>query len=378
MARDLARSVKGVSEEERIFVATQWQLMWWKFRRHKLAVAGTIAILLMYGLALFCEFIGPYEPELTFIKYKLAPPSPVHIRDAEGNWHWPFVYRIVRTKDPETLRNLYDEDTTTRYPIRFFVHSTPVRYWGIFEWDLHLFGLDVPHEEQGVFLFGADRLGRDLFTRLCYGARVSLSIGLVGVFLSTTIGILLGGVSGYYGGLVDTAVQRVIEFLRNIPTLPLWMALSAAVPPHWPILRVYFAINIILSLQGWTGMAQVTRSRFLSLREEDFVMAAKLCGTSEMRIIIRHMVPAFTSYIIASLTLSVPGMILGETSLSFLGLGLRPPAISWGVLLQEANNLRSLVLAWWVLLPGVAVVIAVTAFNFFGDGLRDAADPYSR
>ncbi len=378
MTATLGKTIEAVSEEEKLFVATQWQLMWWKFRRHKLAMAGTVAIILMYGLALFCEFIGPYEPELTFIKYKLAPPSPIHIRDVEGKWHLPFVFKIVRTKDPETLRNLYDEDTTTRYQIRFFVHSTPVRYWGLFESDLHLFGLDVPQEEQGIFLFGADRLGRDLFTRLCYGARVSLSIGLVGVFLSTTIGILLGGVSGYYGGLVDTAVQRVIEFLRNIPTLPLWMALSAAVPPTWPILRVYFAINIILSLQGWTGMAQVTRSRFLSLREEDFVMSAKLAGASEMRIIVVHMVPAFTSYIIASLTLSVPGMILGETSLSFLGLGLRPPAISWGVLLQEANNLRSLVLAWWVLLPGLAVVVAVIAFNFFGDGLRDAADPYSR
>jgi len=365
-------------QEENIFVATQWQLMWWKFRKHKLAMFSAVIVLLLYLVALFCEFVGPYDPEQFFPQYKLAPPTKIHLRDAEGKVHRPFVYKIVRTRDPETFRSIYNEDTTTLYPIRLFVRGGTIEWWGLFETDLHLFGLDVPHEEQGVFLFGADRMGRDLFTRLCYGARISLSIGLVGVFLSMILGILIGGISGYYGGLTDAIIQRLIEFIRSMPTVPLWMALSAALPVEWPVLRIYFGITVILSLIGWTGLARVVRGRFLALREEDFVMAARLAGSGEMRIIVRHMVPSFLSYIIASLTLAIPGMILGETGLSFIGLGLRPPAISWGVLLQESQNLRSLVLASWVLLPGLAVVIAVLAFNFLGDGLRDAADPYSR
>jgi len=365
-------------DEERLFVATQWQLMWWKFRRHKMAMVSGVIIILLYLVALAAEFVGPYDPEQFFPKYKLAPPTRIHIRDAEGRFRAPFVYRIVRTKDPETLRNIYTEDMETIYPIRFLVRGSPYKWWGMWEGNLHLFGLDVPHAEQGVFLLGADRMGRDLFTRLCYGARLSLSIGLVGVLMSLFIGILLGGFSGYYGGPIDTAIQRVIEFLRTIPQIPLWMALSAAVPADWPIVRVYFGITLILSLISWTGMARVVRGRFLALREEDFVMAAKLAGSSELRVILRHMVPSFTSHIIASLTLSIPDMILGETGLSFIGLGLRPPAISWGVLLQESQNLRSLVLAWWVLLPGIAVIVTVLAFNYFGDGVRDAADPYGR
>jgi peptide/nickel transport system permease protein len=377
MTTDIVKVVQ-TKEDERIFVATQWQLMWWKFRKHKMAVASAIVIMLLYLIAIFAEFVGPYDPEQFFPKYKLAPPTEIHIRDMQGRFHRPFVYRIVRTKDPETLRNIYNEDTETRYDIRFLVRGTPIEWWGLWETEWHLFGLDVPHEEQGVFLLGADRMGRDLFTRLCYGARLSLSIGLVGVLMSLGIGVLLGGVSGYYGGVVDTIIQRVIEFLRTIPHVPLWMALSAAVPAEWPVVRVYFGITVILSLIGWTGMARVVRGRFLALREEDFVMAAQLAGSSELRIIVRHMVPSLFSHIIASLTLSIPSMILGETGLSFLGLGLRPPAISWGVLLQESQNLRSLVLAWWVLLPGIAVIIAVLAFNYFGDGLRDAADPYAR
>ena len=378
MATPRNGAVARIKEEERVFVATQWQLMWWKFRKHRMAVISAALIILFYFIAIFCEFVGPYDPELPFIKYKYAPPTKVHLRDANGKWHAPFVYRIERSKDPETLRNLYDEDTTTRYPLRFFVRGTPYKMWGLFPSDWHLFGLDVPHEEQGAFLVGADRLGRDLFSRLCYGARISLSIGMVGVFLSLTIGILLGGVSGYYGGVLDTMIQRTIEFVRSIPSIPLWMSLSAALPATWPVVRIYFGVTIILSLISWTGMARVVRGRFLTLREEDFVMSARLCGSSELRVILRHMVPSFLSHIIASLTLSIPGMILSETGLSFIGLGLRAPAISWGVLLQEAQNLKSLALAPWVFAPGGFVILTVFAFNFLGDGLRDAADPYAR
>jgi len=367
----------GKTEDERIFVATQWQLIWWKFRKHKMAMVSGVIIILFYLVAIFAEFVGPYDPEQFFPKYKLAPPTKVHLFH-QGKLQRPFVYRIVRTKDPETLRDLYNEDTETPLPIRFLIRGTEYEFWGQWPASLHLFGLDVPHKEQGIFLLGADRLGRDVFSRLCYGARLSLSVGLVGVLLSLFIGIVLGGVSGYYGGVVDTVIQRVIEFLRTMPSIPLWMALSAAIPVDWPIVRVYFGITVILSLIGWTGMARVVRGRFLALREEDFVMAAKLAGSSELRIILRHMAPSFFSHIIASLTLSIPNMILSETGLSFIGLGLRPPAISWGVLLQEAQNLRSLVLAWWVLLPGFAVIISVLAFNYFGDGVRDAADPYGR
>ena len=366
-------------EEEKIYVAPYWKLMWWRFRKHKMALVSVAILVLFYAVGIFCELVAPYDPEQYFVKYKLAPPSKIYIRDAEGNLHWPFVYRIVRERDPETMRNIYTEDTETRYPIRLFVRGTEYEMWGLFTTDLHLFSLPVSQEEQGIFLLGADRLGRDMFSRLCYGARISLSIGLVGVFLSLTLGIVLGGVSGYYGGRLDMIIQRVIEFIRTIPDIPLWMALSAALPPDWPVIRLYFGITVILSLIGWTGMARVVRGRFLALREEDFVLAARLAGSSEMRIILRHMVPSFLSYIIASLTLAIPGMILAETGLSFIGLGLRAPAISWGVLLQEANNVRSLAQAPWVLFgPAVFIVTAVLAFNFMGDGLRDAADPYAR
>ena len=365
-------------EEEKIYVAPYWKLMWWRFRKHKMALISVGVLLLFYLVAAFCEFVAPYDPAQFFVKYKLAPPSRIHIRDTEGNFHRPFVYKIIRTRDPDTFRNVYTEDTSTMYPIKFFVRGTEYEMWGLWTMDIHLFGLPVPHEEQGIFLVGADRLGRDLFSRLCYGARISLSICLVGAFLSLTIGIVLGGISGYYGGRIDTFIQRVIELLRSIPSIPLWMALSAALPADWPVERLYFGITVILSLVGWTWMARVVRGRFLSLREEDFVMAAQLAGSSERRIILRHMVPAFLSYIIASLTLAIPNLILAETGLSFIGLGLRAPAISWGVLLQEATNVRSLALAPWVFAPAVCVVVAVLAFNFVGDGFRDAADPYAR
>jgi peptide/nickel transport system permease protein len=371
--------IEGFSEEEeKLYVASFKQLMWWRFKRHRMALISLGVLIGFYFVVVFAEFVAPYDPEQFFIKYKLAPPTRIRIRDSEGDFHWPFVYKIIRERDPETLRQNYVDDTSTMYPIRFFTRGTEYEWLGLITTDIHLFGLDVPHEEQGIFLLGADRLGRDLFSRLCYGARVSLTIGLVGVFLSLVIGVVLGGISGYYGGTIDTVIQRVIEFIRTIPSIPLWMALSAALPRDWPVTRVYFGITIILSLVGWTWMARVVRGRFLSMREEDFVLSARLTGSSEMRIILIHMVPLFLSYIIASLTLSIPNMILAETGLSFIGLGLRPPAISWGVLLQEAQNVSSLALAPWVFTPAIAVIIAVLAFNFLGDGLRDAADPYAR
>ncbi|MGC9468928.1 MAG: ABC transporter permease [Anaerolineae bacterium] len=369
----------GVDEEgERLYVASQWQLMWWKFRKHKMAMVSGVILIVFYLIAIFCEFVAPYDPAAYFARYKLAPPTLVRIIDSEGRLRRPFIYGRVRERDPETLAYTYPDDTSAIYPIKFFVRGTPYEMWGLWETDLHLFGIEADREEQGIFLFGADRLGRDLFSRVCYGARISLSIGLIGVLLSLFLGILLGGISGYYGGRVDAIIQRVIEFIRTIPTIPLWMALSAALPPGWPILRVYFGITIILSLIGWTGMARVVRGRFLSLREEDFVLAARLSGSSEVRVIMRHMVPSFLSHIIASLTLSIPAAIIGETGLSYIGLGLRAPAISWGVLLQEAQNVRSIALAPWVFAPAVTVVLSVFAFNFLGDGLRDAADPYAR
>jgi peptide/nickel transport system permease protein len=370
----------GLGSEDRIFVATQWQLMWWKFRKHRLAIVGGIVLIILYLTAILADFIAPNDPNLFNKLYPYAPPQPIRFVDENGFRLRPYVYGLKRERDPKTLGVVFEVDKEVKYPVRLFVHSYPYEFWGLFETDLHLFGADVDPEvlEQTFFLLGSDRLGRDQLSRILYGTRISLSIGLVGMMISFFLGILLGGISGYYGGVADTLIQRVIEFLRSVPTTPLWMALSAALPATWPPLRVYFGITIILSLISWTGLARVVRSKFLSLREEDFIMAAMLSGTTELRIIFRHLLPSFLSHIIASLTLSIPGLILSETSLSFIGLGLRPPTISWGVLMREAQNLVVVAKAPWLLTPGLLIVITVLSFNFMGDGLRDAADPYVR
>ena len=364
---------------EHISIATPRQLMWWKFRKHRIAMLSVAVLAVFYVLALFADFVGPYNPNKYSAAYKFVPPMPITFIDGEGNFTFrPGVNGLAQQRDPETLRITYERDTSTWYPIRFFVRGDSYDFLGLFESDLHLYGLGEEAEGLPYFLLGSDRLGRDMFSRVTHGARISLSIGLVSVFVSLALGIVLGGISGYYGGWIDNVIQRIIEFIRSIPSLPLWMALSASLPPEWPQEYRYFGITIILSIIGWTSLGRQVRGRFLALRSEDFVLAARLSGARDMRIIVRHMVPSFTSHIIASLTLSIPGIILAETALSFLGLGLRQPVISWGVLLQEAQNIRTVALAPWLLLPGLAVVISVLAFNFLGDGLRDAADPFSR
>lgn len=361
--------------ENKVFVASQYTLMWWRFRKHKLALISAIIIFTIYMIALFAEFLAPYDANFYSSRHQYAPPQRIYLIDDEGrlNLH---VRNLTSELNPESLRREYVQDPEDIVPLRFLVKSEPYKLFGLLNWDVKFIGPEDP--EARVYLLGADRLGRDMLSRLIYGTRLSMSIGLVGVFISLILGIILGGISGYFGGTVDNLIQRLIEFVMSMPSIPLWLGLSAAMPPQWSIIQVYFVITIILSLRGWTGLARVVRGRFLSLREEEFVMAAKLDGSKRMRIILLHMLPSFYSHIIASLTLAIPTMILAETALSFLGLGLRPPAVSWGVLLQEAQNVRSVITAPWLLAPALAVITAVMAFNFLGDGMRDAADPYAR
>jgi peptide/nickel transport system permease protein len=335
-------------------------------------------LILLYLFAIFPEFIAPYGPTTRFPEHPSAPPVRIHFVDSDDHLRWPFVYKRTQALNAKTFRREYTEDPSQAYPIRLFTGGEAYKLWGLIPGSVHLFGTGGASGDAALLLFGSDTLGRDLFSRIIYGARISLTIGLVGVFLSFLLGIIIGGISGYYGGVTDNIIQRAIDFINSIPTLPLWMALSAAVPRDWPVARTYFAITVVLSIIGWCGLARVVRGKLLALREEDFALAARAAGAGEMRIITKHLLPSFFSYLIVSITLSVPNMIIGETSLSFLGLGMRPPAVSWGVLLQDAQQLVTVAQQPWLLIPCIFVIVTVLMFNFVGDGLRDAADPYTR
>jgi peptide/nickel transport system permease protein len=366
-------------KEPQVYVASQWQLMWWRFSQHKVALASGVIVILIYLAAVFAEVLAPYPPDIVNASYLYAPPQTLHLfaTDGDGGLRFaPHVFGYKSIVDSAAGRRTFTLDESQAISVGAFVRGTPYRLLGLIPWDRHVMG---PIESnQPMYLLGADRLGGDMFSRVIYGTRISMSIGLVGVTLSLVLGVLLGGISGYYGGAMDTAIQRVIEFLRSIPTIPLWMGLAAALPTNWPPLYIYFGITIILSLIGWTGLARVVRGRFLAMRSEEFVTAAELDGASDLRIILRYMAPSFASHIIASSTLAIPAMIISETSLSFLGLGLQPPLVSWGTLLKEAQSVRSVLQAPWQLWPAAAVIVAVLSLNFLGDGLRDAADPYAR
>jgi peptide/nickel transport system permease protein len=359
----------------RYYTASQFQLMWWKFKKHRLALVGTVLLAIFAVIALFAEFLSPYTPGDRTPNYLLGRPQILHFVDAEGNFHLrPFTYAISAAMDPKTFLLEVKEDTNTPWPVYFFVTGEPYKLWGLIESDLHLFGVKEGH----LHLLGTDQLGRDLFSRLFHATRTSLTIGVVGLFISFFLGLIIGGISGFFGGTVDDIIQRFIEFIRAIPTLPLWMALAASMPREWSPQHVYFMITILLALLGWTHLARRVRGKLLSSREEDFVIAARLAGSSNTRIIARHLLPIFLSYIIVDLSISFPYMILAETSLSFVGLGLRAPVISWGVLLQDAQNVQAIALYPWLLAPVAFVIISVMAFSFVGDGMRDAADPYTR
>jgi peptide/nickel transport system permease protein len=355
-------------------ILSQRKLIWRKFRRHRVAYACLYILIALYGVAIFAEFFSPYGAFQRNSSFLYSPPTPLRFIDENGTFHLrPFVYRITNELDMQTFQRAYVEDTSEKYFLNLFVRGERYQLLGLIETDIHLFGVDAPGV---IYLFGTDALGRDLLSRMLLGARTSMFVGLIGLAFGFVLGLVFGGISGYYGGAIDNFIQRVVEFLQSLPTLPLWMALAALVPAEWSSTQVYFGISMVLAIIGWTSLARIVRGKLISLREEDYVMAAKLSGLTERAIITRHLLPGFTSYLIVHLTLAIPQMILGETALSFLGLGIRPPAVSLGTLLQDGQNIQTITLNPWLLIPGGLVIIIVLAFNFLGDGLRDAADPY--
>ncbi len=366
-------SIEALSaEQEKYYLASQWKLMWWKLRRHRLAVISGIVLVAMYIVAFFGEVFSPYNHEEHHPQQVLMPPQAIHFFH-EGSLIGPFVYKMDRELDMERLIRVYTPDTSEPHPIRYFCSGESYQFWDWFEADFHLV---CPPHGASMHLLGTDRLGRDMLSRIISGSRISLTIGLVGIAIAFALGMIIGGAAGYFGGWIDWVVQRSIEIIRSFPELPLWMALSAIIPVTWSQVAVYFGITVILALLEWTNLARAVRSKLLSLREEDYAQAAQLMGARPRRIIFRHLMPGFMSHLIASASLAIPTMVLAETALSFLGLGLRPPATSWGVLLIEAQNINAVAIFPWLMLPVVPVIIAILAFSFFGDGLRDAADPY--
>ena len=366
-------SVEVMTEEQvRVNQASQLRLMWWKFKRHKVALASGIFLAVLYAMILICEFLAPYNLHTRNMDFIYTPPQRVHFFH-EGSFVGPFVYGRTMTLDLDTLKRNYQDNPADIEPVRFFCRGDSYRFWGLFESNVHLV---CPAQGGQLFLLGTDRLGRDVLSRIIYGARISLTIGLLGITVSFVLGIVIGGLAGYHGGVFDLIVQRLIEVLQSIPSIPLWLSLAAIMPATWSPILIYLGITVILGLLDWTGLARAVRSKLLALREEDYVLAAQLMGARSSRIIGRHLVPGFMSHLIATATISIPGMILGETALSFLGLGLRPPITSWGILLTEARSISVIAFYPWLLFPTIPVILVILAFNFLGDGLRDAADPY--
>jgi peptide/nickel transport system permease protein len=362
----------------------QRQLMTLKFKKHKLAFASIYFLLMLYIVALFAGFFAPYNSNIRNLKYAYSPPSKIGFSISKGGF---YAKGLIQKTDPVLLKKYYENAPENDAPLGFFVRGDEYKLWGLLKTNIHFFGVDFSKiknydqvKDKGRYVFyltGGDQLGHDIFSRIIYGARISLSVGLVGVLASFIFGIIIGGISGYFPGKIDTFIQRIIEIINSFPSIPLWLALAAVVPQDWSPLQTYFAITVLLSLLSWTGLARVVRGKILSLREEDYAMAARLLGANDGRILFKHLLPGFTSHIIVSLTLVIPRMILGETSLSFLGLGLRAPVVSWGVMLQDCMNLKAIVFYPWLLTPVIFLVITVLCFNFLGDGLRDAADPYA-
>jgi peptide/nickel transport system permease protein len=369
------------SQAEQVIAPTrlvsQRRMMWERFRRHRLAMVSGVIVVCLYIVALAPEFFAYALPEASQADRALIAPQRIRLFH-DGTFVGPFVYALEGKRDPQTFQKVYAPNPDKLIPVRFFAQGYPYKLLNLIPMDRHLIGVEGADARQSLALLGTDLQGRDLWSRLMYATRISLTIGLASVLLSLAIGVVLGGVSGYFGGWIDLFVQRVIEIVRSIPTIPLWMGLAAALPQEWSIVKVYLAMTIIISLIGWTDLARVIRGRFLSIRNEDFVLAARVCGCDTNRIIVRHMMPTLVSHIIAVTTLAIPAMIISETTLSFLGLGLRPPAVSWGVLLQAAQNVQAIALTPWLLFPAVMVIVTVIAFNFLGDGMRDAADPFTR